>query len=184
MKAVDAKIINVVYQFMTYRKQQVITSTGTSKWLTSSTGTPQGSVLSPTLFSLYTDELRAQNNNCYTIKYADDTVLLELCSPKTTSSLQQELSTLAFWCSSRNLIINTAKTKETVIINKRGTNNTVPLTLNGNQLEQVSEYKYLGTILDSKLTFTSNTEQMIKKARKRLYIIQRMHYYRFFFSDG
>lgn len=62
----------------------------------------------------------------------------------------------------RSLII-IAKTKEMVITNKRGTANTALLTINGDQLELVSRYEYLGAILNNKMTFKSNTTNTIKK---------------------
>ena len=107
-----------MYSFMTARKQQVVTGSGKSQWITSSTGTPQGCVISPILFSLYMDRLQPVNPSCKMIKYADDIVLAELCKPNSTSTLQQELDLVISWCTSNKLIINTSKTKMIVTNNK------------------------------------------------------------------
>ena len=50
------------------------------------------------------------------------------------------------------------------------------LTINGQQLEGVQQYKYLGTILTNKLSFSQNTTLMVEKARKRLYIMSKLSY--------
>ena len=45
-----------------------------------STGSPQGCVLSPLLFILYTKDCRSIRPNRYFIKFSDDTALLSLLS--------------------------------------------------------------------------------------------------------
>ena len=41
-------------------------------------------------------------------------------------------------------------------------------------MERVNEYKYLGTILDSKLNFNANMEHIFKKCQTRIYCLQKM----------
>ena len=46
--------------------------------LTLNTGVPQGCVLSPLLFSIYTNEMKIQGNNVSLFKYTDDMALVGL----------------------------------------------------------------------------------------------------------
>ena len=46
-----------------------------------------------------------------------------------------------------------------------------PLYIKGEEVERVSEYKYLGTLIDNKLSFDQNTDSIHKKCRQRLYIL-------------
>ena len=46
--------------------------------------------------------------------------------------------------------------------------------IDGEKVERVSEYKYLGTILDNKLTFDSNTTSIHKKCQSRIYCLQKL----------
>ena len=63
-----------------------------------------------------------------------------------------EINHFVNWCTENYLEINVNKTKELVIyFRKRGT--PIPaLTINGRPIERVSEYKYLGTVIDDKLS--------------------------------
>ena len=79
------------------------------------------------------------------VKYADDTVIIELCSPDQATNLQAEMSHIAAWCEDNSLLINSTKTKEIVFCNKRDEPNPATLDINGSEIQRVDEYKYLGT---------------------------------------
>ena len=67
---------------MTNRSQKVGTEHSLSPALSTSVGTPpQGCVLSPLLFSIYVQQMpKPIHGNFHLIKYADDTMLIELLS--------------------------------------------------------------------------------------------------------
>ena len=49
-----------------------------------------------------------------------------------------------------------------------------PVTVNDQPVEVVSDFKYLGTVLDKKLDFTENTDFIVKKANQRLYLLKKL----------
>lgn len=56
------------------------------------------------------------------------------------------------WCRESFLLLNTKKTKE-IIFDFRSVNNThQPLTMDGESIEMVDDYKYIGTIIGAKLS--------------------------------
>lgn len=78
------------------------------------------------------------------------------------------------WCKRSFLNINVSKTKE-LIIDFRKQSPSLPLTIiNGQPIEIVKEYKYLGTIIDSKLCFESHTDAVCAKAQQRMYFYRRL----------
>ena len=65
-----------------------------------------------------------------------------------------------------------------MVIDFRKTKSTIDsVTINGNEIEQVKEYKYLGTILDSKLSWKENTDKIYKKGQQRLHLLWKLKHF-------
>ena len=62
--------------FLSDRVQRTMVDGNLSRPIKTNTGTPQGSVLSPLLFSIYTDRITSELSNVTIIKYADDTCII------------------------------------------------------------------------------------------------------------
>ena len=69
--------------------------------------------------------------------------------------------------------MNIGKTKELVIGSKVCPDFT-PVKINNESVEVVSCFKYLGSILDEKLTFNENTDYVAKKSQQRLYLLRKI----------
>ena len=72
------------------------------------------------------------------------------------------------WCDNNSLAINATKTKEIIFSNKRDDPSPAPISIGNHLIDQVDDYKYLGTVLNKKLNFDANTSNIIEKAEKRL----------------
>ncbi len=72
---------------------------------------------------------------------------------------------MSVWCSDNNLALNTTKTKELVIdFRRKGKMDIRPLFIRGEQVERVTDFKFLGVHIEEDLTRCINTTTMIKKA--------------------
>ena len=173
---VHPNIINWIYDFLTNRKQRVQTTLNTSASINTSTGSPQGCVISPLLFSLYVADMPISNTNIRLVKYADDTVIIELVPSDRSSKLQAVANSISQWCHHNDLVLNAKKTKEMIICNARDSPSQPVLLIDNSEIEQVDHFTYLGTVLTSKLDFKENTIKTTKKARKRLHIIAKLYH--------
>ena len=114
-------------------------------------GVPQGSVLGPLLFLIYVNDatLESLHINSKVILYADDILLHRIITcPSGFTALQADINTLSKWVSVKNLTLNAAKCKYMII--SRLSRNSIPappITLNGQPLEKVSSYRYLGVTI-------------------------------------
>ena len=94
--SLNPAVLNLVYDFMTNRSQKVLTEQGLSLALTTSVGTPQSCVISPLLFSNYVQHMpKPSSGNFHLIKYADDTVFVELLSKNDVSQMDIAAHNLA-----------------------------------------------------------------------------------------
>ncbi|XP_061565200.1 uncharacterized protein LOC133419796 [Cololabis saira] len=160
----DYQLTMWIIDFLTNRSQRVLVNGSFSNIVHTSTGSPQGCVLSPLLYILYTNDCRSTQPNCHLVKFADDTVLLSLLSAPNLhhSSVLQDFIT---WCEGACLQLNSTKTKELIITfssKQRQLAEAVTTIIRGEPVEVVEEYRYLGTIFDGLLKFTSNIEEIIR----------------------
>ena len=87
----------------------------TSSTVITNTGTPQGCVLSPLLFSLFTHDCVATHSSNLIVKFAEDTTIVGLITESDESAYRGEVDTLTTWCQDNNLTLNISKTKEMIV---------------------------------------------------------------------
>lgn len=83
-----------ILDFLTGRSQVVRMGNNTSSPLTLNTGAPQGCVLSPLLYSLYTHDCTATHSSNVIVKFADDTTVIGLITNNDETAYREEVSTL------------------------------------------------------------------------------------------
>ena len=140
-----------------------------SSTLTLNIGSPQGCVLSPLLYALYTHDCTSVFASNSIIKFADDTTVNGLITGGDETGYRDEVKKLAEWCNKHNLLLNTSKTKEIMIDFRKHREDPAPLYINGDRVEQVSSFKFLGTHITEDLSWTANTRVVVKKAKQRLH---------------
>jgi len=162
-----SSLVGWILDFLTNRTQRVKVNGALSGQLCSSTGLPQGCVLSPLLFILYTNACQTKYVNRTIIKYADDSVIVSLLHENDRGH-GPKIEDFVQWCKESHHQLNVSKTKD-MYIHFGKTQGYEATTINGQLVDQVQSYRYLGTIIDSKLNFQENCEVFCKKGQQRLY---------------
>lgn len=161
-----------IKDFLSNCPQRVKIGANLSSTITLSTGIPQGCVLSPLLYTLYTHDCSPDHHTNKIIKFADDTTVVGLISDDDESAYRDEVQRLTTLCADNCLILNSSKTKELIINFRRNSADPTPLYINGDCVERVLDYKFLGTYISSDLTWTRNTTAAVKKAQQRLHFLR------------
>ena len=71
----DGSVLSICTEFLSDRRQRVVVDGAASEWIQIISGVPQGSVLGPLLFIIYTSEMFELVKNRL-FAYADDSTLL------------------------------------------------------------------------------------------------------------
>ena len=134
--------------------------------------------MAPFLFTLYTSDCRSTQLSCPLIKFADDTAMLGLITNDDDSIFQQQLAMFVNYCDTNFLELNVSKTKE-MVIDFRTTHfcNPSPITLKGSDVERVTSYKYLGIVIDDKLSWHLYIDALIKRLKTRMYCMRKLNYF-------
>jgi hypothetical protein len=174
---VQSNIVLWIRAFLCDRPQRVSVNGCMSKEVVLNTGAPQGCVLSPILFSIYTNELTCNTSALTLIKFADDMALVaRLTDEYSLSQYFLYIDSLTSWFDSSFLELNVQKTKEICFEESRARDASLvrPIKIKGETVEKVETFKYLGTVLDSKLCFSSHVDSVCKKANQRLYLLRKL----------
>ena len=139
---------------------------------------PQGSVLGPLLFLLFTSELFSILENKL-IGYADDSTLIAVVpSPgvrvTVAESLNRDLVGVNAWCDLWGMKLNASKTK-TMIFSRSLTMHPqpLPLTINAFVLKESVDLEIFGVTFDSKLTFEKHLRSFSRASSQRLGILRK-----------
>ena len=166
----------VCFPLLNNRHQRVVLNGKSSIWSPITAGVPQGSVLGPLLFLIYINDL-VDNISSEAKLFADDT------SPFTViydvdiaaDQLNRDLEIISNWAHQWKIQFNPDKNKQAVQVifsQKKEAVDHPTLFFNGFEIVFKAEHKYLGMILDSKLSFQSHVREAIIKARKGIGIIR------------
>ena len=131
-------------------------------------GVPQGSILGPLLFVIYINDLPNISNLAKFILYADDANIIVKghTEEEVQLKLLQITSLLIKWVDSNGLALNLKKTHYMVFSNHRINYSKIDVNIAGTKIGRVAEARFLGVILDEKLSWSKHIAAIkIKMAR-------------------
>ena len=147
-----------------------------SSFLDVSCGVPQGSILGPTLFLCYINDMVGALD-CKLSLYADDSALVYSgsCPDTVAAFLSKELDKCQKWLIDNRLSLHLGKTECILFGSKRRLNADIQfdVSLDGAVVKRVVSVKYLGVFVDQYLDFSTHVEGLLKKAHGKLQFLYR-----------
>ena len=162
---IGGNLIKIFTDFLNNRSQCVIVDGISSASVPVISGVPQGSVLGPLFFIIFTSDIGSHLENKL-ISYADDTTLYSsVNSPsnrgEVAASLNRDLARITSWCQLWGMKLNANKTHSMTISRSRTLDPPHPcLYISDEQIDEVSSLRLLGVIFDSKLTFEKHIRSL------------------------
>ena len=133
-----------------------------SSWKPIKSGVPQVSVFDPLLFLVFINDL-PDHLICNPKLFADDVSLNAIMYDEkySTENIEHDLKLIQDWSVKWKMLFNPDITKpaEEVLFTNRNASTHFPIAFDGISIKPVSEYKHLGLILDSKLTFNKHIDE-------------------------
>ena len=162
---ISTPLIGWIAGFLRCRTLQFKFTNHTSNIFSLTKGSPQGSPISGPLYLLYNRRMLMDQEHIVKVGYADD--ILWLSSHRTPTearqTLESALPTAEAWSESHETPLDISKTQYVLFNRNYLKKDSTAINWNNKQILQSESMKYLGIILDSKLSFTSQTNVMAQR---------------------
>ena len=178
---INGKLLSLMENYLSQRKQRVVLNGQNSSWAPIESGVPQGSVLGPLLFLIFINDLEADLTNQVKF-FADDTSILSVVNDPVTSAyhLNKDLDSITKWAHQWKMSFNPdplQPAEEIIFSCKNKSTHHPPLYFGNTQVKKVNSHKHLGFILDSKLSFVQHINEKVRTARKWIGILRQLRSY-------
>ena len=160
--------------YLTNRRQKTKVNSIFSSYKYISAGCPQGSILAPLMFILFiNDVFQFSTKDIEIILYADDTAIL--FSANNDAELQLIINNFfdkyVAWCTNNCIVINPNKSNYLTL------NSNVIITIDNQQIANLSYVKYLGILFDKDLYWNYQVNHVTTQCSQRIGIFKRVLHY-------
>jgi hypothetical protein len=164
--------------YFSNRRQKVKIEENFSNLVPVDNGVSQGTCLGPLTYLLQVNYLPLIMKNATVNMFADDTLLTVVSDnlEDAIEKINEDLKILYDWINYNNLALNINKTKYMIITRKHLNAENVDVKIGGVEIERVPELKYLGVIIDEKLSFSAHLKYIKKKLNVKLAMFRKMSF--------
>ena len=161
-----------ISNYLDDRNQSVVIDGCSSHSLPISAGVPQGSVLGPTLFLMFINDITSTCRNPLYLFADDNTLFRVIRSDETlesaTTELQNDLNSLAQWTDDWNARFNPTKCEVLLITRKHFTEPLKPLKIYDQQIPVVNSLRLLGMRINNTLCFDEHIQNLSVRGSRAL----------------
>lgn len=181
---INGTFLNLLKSYLYNRKQYVEFDGIKSNLADITTGVPQGSILGPLLFIIYTNDISKACDIFKSIIYADDTTLMStlntfdtLNAHSISDNINKELAKIDEWLKLNKLSLNIQKSKFMLFYMPQKNVVFPSLKINNIPLECIDCFNFLGITIDKHLTWKDHINKIANKVSKTAGVINKLKHY-------
>ena len=173
----NSDAISLINSYLKGRSQRVVLDDIFSHKVFISSGVPQGSILGPLLYSIYTSNIPSCISSCNMHLYADDTQLYFSFPPSEVDSainaINEDLKSIARVSKEHSLFLNVKKSTAILFASDsvKEKISDLELYIEGDRINFSTKIKNLGVIIDDNLSFQYHVNYMLQRAYCALKLI-------------
>ena len=166
----SGSLLSWVSSYLRGRCQYTVVNDSLSDMLPVTFGIPQGSVLGPTLFVLFTNDLLSSIDNEEIYMYTDDTTVFAVTADEPIPKLNTALKELYKWCLYNKLTFHPKKSEFMLLGRGTHVDPVAPFFVGDSQLKQVCKTRLL--TIDDKLCWTDHILELKKNFVSKLNLLK------------
>ena len=167
--------------YLSFRKQAIACDSGLTEFADVHSGVPQGSILGPTLFLLFINDLPLFLNHCFSDFFADDATFhthsknLDIIE----NHIIDDFDKTKQWSKRNNLPINYKKTTCMAAGTKRrlADSHKLEIRLDDICIENVSKQKLLGVYIDENLNWSAHIDYLCSNISSKISLLRQLSQY-------
>ena len=172
---IDGSLLRFFVNYLKDRFQKVVINNEQSSILRVHSGVPQGSILGPTIFILFLNDItEGLSPGTNITMYADDTkIWRRINSADDHWILQRDIGHLLDWANNNRMTFHPDKCKVLAVLNGQNLDVNFLYKISDKIIEYTNLEKDLGIHINGKLNWTEHCEILYSRANQRLGLLKR-----------